>query len=1572
MNWNFNEIVVLTSKHPESFLVFNSTSGQDRWIVPTCVSCNEIFYINGIKATDYTISDKYALYVNDDFKEAVFHIYTESNKTFDAGIQFHVYDDAGLSSFINSVDVSIYNRPFIVSSFSGKSSKYSNDDLLNDNEASYLLMRTNPKLTGNIAIYVDKKDNVYLDTIKVSDTLSNKKYRHQQISTNSVLSSDIRRIYSSLPLGELYKIDAEDTFNVSIPTTDYKNQFNRVYSYGARLIMDDLYPEDNGLFAPLWINSTLPDYFAVFRVKGTHNEETYNNTPLENLGENFLKEGNLLCSWSLKKESPLGDYLHTHLDHILEYQSSVFLSLTDPVLVDSESDPNTWNGIAIDKGIVAGRSETPYFFNQISNNLTELNAFVTDGFERNNLVCPNLLNLQFLFDDNEVDDFTMHRYYGLYLTENVLYKIAYYSDSSTGPIEIISLDGKNSNDFFESNIFNNNGDIINDYKNRLFILNDNKQLKRFSNVHEIDNTQRNEYVSKPDKHLFNTHAVKTNINPFVTIALNKTLNQGEHLRIINKTQYKIWEIYGVDTEQFSCEKYCTTTEPEPGYPQVYRTFFSINGDIKYQATEICAAIDRFADYEENVQFRCGLHGSNWVSIIINDGANIDDEWVFQRIAAPTLNDYDDDDSGFNTAAEPEDLMYFGRLIFDEFDVIEYDASYGPIDFELYGDRQYNEVTFVNRGSNNLYSLEVQEDMLDKFEKPTLYQGTDLWYRRLLNFGINNNGYLYVQDPLSLDNKILIMTETEVQLINNKINTYSIYPLNISLMGINPVKDIDYTVYDTSLGSKSEFNYIREDDLDTYKKIIIEGDTYVLSIVEVFEVISGTGSYIQDGITTSYGPGDKFNTFNGSVTITAATTTTITYSTIPDGQHTYKGYKSGSIGNEENINDYYYNKESLRYGLTIPTVVKWAGVGTDCRNNPLRLILNDNILDVSTNFIPDTETDSFVQEISYPVFKYLSPGEREWKDYIFYDINDVVEDDNSFITIKELMFKYPYVDYFSKLIYSNYEIDKVFDRTSTVFYNLYKDAIDVILLGLRYSFKINNVAKNIVNIRNYDRYRFSFISTASRNKSGNRPIEIIINENTETILMIWYQGNDELNYNIRYSTYLPEKSILDTNNLGYNNESFVKSSILVRTDMISTEVDTFYGTMKKVTDEEINPYLQYNKGVVNSVFAAMANIGDIDTNKITILPIEYFEIANINNELYSFTTFDQEVKYGYQENSNTFGDYVVNYGYNYGTNKNFYIDNTCNLNTLKYLLESQEKYVMYHFIRGEQTFNSLSFGGNINPINISIETPRSYRNLKTYHGWQKPIFNNIFEFKPNESDDFINTVERDFIFSNTNFREYKNIPQYWYNKLKDNVTELDVSVGCAIDYMNEYNVFLSLWDANYFVKYDYNNNNETKEYINGYVSPDEIPSFFGSKLPKLPDFIKLTDWDITTAESEIDDNHIILSFNLTRATLNLFKENNTFLSNWSSFVDTDTAIDGYIRNTVIPYYNFRQSEIKLDFYYKSRDTELLHYGFDNEFKQSVKENFDGQLEYVNDEYIYRMEIPITGNFSYYVSFAINEK
>ena len=74
---------------------------------------------------------------------------------------------------------------------------------------------------------------------------------------------------------------------------------------------------------------------------------------------------------------------------------------------------NIWKGISVKRGILTDQSETTYFGSKIlnsdiSNKQERFNAFIQQGFERNNLLYPNIINLEFMFNDPDIKEYSMN------------------------------------------------------------------------------------------------------------------------------------------------------------------------------------------------------------------------------------------------------------------------------------------------------------------------------------------------------------------------------------------------------------------------------------------------------------------------------------------------------------------------------------------------------------------------------------------------------------------------------------------------------------------------------------------------------------------------------------------------------------------------------------------------------------------------------------------------------------------------------------------------------------------------------------------------------------------------------------------------------------------------------------------------------------------------------------------------------------------------------------------------------------------------------------------------------------
>jgi hypothetical protein len=441
--------------------------------------------------------------------------------------------------------------------------------------------------------------------------------------------------------------------------------------------------------------------------------------------------------------------------------------------------------------------------------------------------------------------------------------------------------------------------------------------------------------------------------------------------------------------------------------------------------------------------------------------------------------------------------------------------------------------------------------------------------------------------------------------------------------------------------------------------------------------------------------------------------------------------------------------------------------------------------------------------------------------------------------------------------------------------------------------------------------------------------------------------------------MPGKSLLDPCSnyivtdvcVNRNTEySFVKTPFTVNNSAIAQLLNNIYGSV--YDSSSANPYAQFNYNVygISSVWNAYTLNNSI--------------LGNILTSNLSYNTFSQIPNYSYFPNVNTYGDGVSNYGYKYETNENLYINNTCNIQNLINLLDSTKDFIKYYIIQNDNILTNSNF--SLPPFIITVNSPRNFNNVYTYNGWFTPKFNNILEFKNNEEDDLIYTVNKDFMLSNTNLKTYNNIDQFWYNQVVSNVTQTNVYQGNAISYIPKFNVFSSQWDANYYVKSD------TSTLVNGYNSSKELPSFFGSKLIKLPDYLEIFSWNSDTVNIETTSSNIIMSFNLTVAINKLFKTNSTFIENWAGIGNVDDAINAYINDTIQSYYNISISKINLDLFYKSFSGDILYSVIDPNFIIDNKTNYKTTLILENNEYIYRITIPTTNNYSYFARFTLFEK
>jgi len=181
-----------------------------------------------------------------------------------------------------------------------------------------MLIRTNPKLTGNIKLVVDSNNDIYLDTIKVPSLsiLNQQEYRHQAISDKGDYAHDVYTVFKTLPDGVLFN-PGSNTINPYNVYTDINDNYETLYEYGAETNDDMLYHESLKIFAPLYLGKTLPKYFCIFRnVPVPHTSLSFDND--EEL-RNLIKNSEIIKIFDLRQHTNIGNYLNTYLNELNQY-----------------------------------------------------------------------------------------------------------------------------------------------------------------------------------------------------------------------------------------------------------------------------------------------------------------------------------------------------------------------------------------------------------------------------------------------------------------------------------------------------------------------------------------------------------------------------------------------------------------------------------------------------------------------------------------------------------------------------------------------------------------------------------------------------------------------------------------------------------------------------------------------------------------------------------------------------------------------------------------------------------------------------------------------------------------------------------------------------------------------------------------------------------------------------------------------------------------------------------------------------------------------------------------------------
>lgn len=405
---------------------------------------------------------------------------------------------------------------------------------------SFMLLRTNPKLTGNIKLVVDESYNLYLDTFKVSSTsmLNQREYRKQMISSDGDYASDVHRVFGSLPQGELYNVH-HDSYDPHKNYYDINLQIENVYEYGAENNTDNLYTENMKILAPLFIGRSIPTSFVIFRSDVISNSDI-NMTDIQML-KSIIKDAQVVKTFDLRNNTSIGSYLNKYKDMVYQFLSGACSLQFIEQEYDQDSENyrqgrNTWKGVGVGKGVLCEMMETSYFMTQILSSeecvQERLNMYILDGFYRNGLLYPNILNLEFMFNDPTAEPFKIYNYFGLYLTDNDF--LSFQETVKVSDQMMYIKDGQ-SVDFYDTT-----AQILMDteYNDRIYMMSTANDLHVIKKLDDAMEFIKRDVLNKPSDNLVHngTNPVVFRHKSFLTMEFTRQIRYGEHFRFFIKNK----------------------------------------------------------------------------------------------------------------------------------------------------------------------------------------------------------------------------------------------------------------------------------------------------------------------------------------------------------------------------------------------------------------------------------------------------------------------------------------------------------------------------------------------------------------------------------------------------------------------------------------------------------------------------------------------------------------------------------------------------------------------------------------------------------------------------------------------------------------------------------------------------------------------------------------------------------------------------------------------------------------------------------------------------------------------------
>lgn len=288
---------------------------------------------------------------------------------------------------------------------------------LAERNVSFQLLRTNPKLTSNVKLTVDSTGDLWLNSISANEQLANQKYKRFAINETSNHEVNLYRFYDNGKTPSAVAYELGSTIGKTASAKDLKDQFDfDLYTSGAKYLKSRQYSEKFSYLAPIYLDQVKPGKFVIFKIPGASNytagqgKSISSTLTTQEFATDMFKNATLVKVFDMGPDSKIGKYL--------ENISKNPMFTTNPLYVNYKQDGySLYRGASIKTGTYVEQPEQLSTVLSRALPLLKVEQFVTQGFERNSIVHPKVINLEFLFDDDTSETYTFNRYFGFYCND---------------------------------------------------------------------------------------------------------------------------------------------------------------------------------------------------------------------------------------------------------------------------------------------------------------------------------------------------------------------------------------------------------------------------------------------------------------------------------------------------------------------------------------------------------------------------------------------------------------------------------------------------------------------------------------------------------------------------------------------------------------------------------------------------------------------------------------------------------------------------------------------------------------------------------------------------------------------------------------------------------------------------------------------------------------------------------------------------------------------------------------------------------------------------------------------------